>query len=75
LQAQQQPKGKALELIIDLRIMVEELLKEYHKALGKFPKRILFLRDGVSEGQFSEVYYINIIFYFFWYNFLIDSTT
>lgn len=35
--------------------MVFELLQEYFKANNKFPKRIVFLRDGVSEGQFSKV--------------------
>ena len=25
------------------------------------PERILFYRDGVSEGQFREVYYVSVI--------------
>jgi hypothetical protein len=55
MQAQQQPKGKALELIIDLRYMVHDLLKEYFKVNNRYPVRIVFLRDGVSEGQFKTV--------------------
>ena len=35
--------------------MVYELLLEHFKALGKYPARIVFLRDGVSEGQFKQV--------------------
>jgi hypothetical protein len=34
---------------------VAELLIENQKLLGKFPKRLIFLRDGVSEGQFKQV--------------------
>ena len=55
IQAQKQPKGKSLELIIELGLMVKELLQEYLKANKQYPKRIVFLRDGVSEGQFKEV--------------------
>ena len=39
--------------------MVEDLLREYFKANGKFPQRIVFLRDGVSEGQFKTVSRLN----------------
>jgi hypothetical protein len=42
-------------LITELRFMVEDLLKEYWKANKQFPKKIVFLRDGVSEGQFKTV--------------------
>jgi hypothetical protein len=36
--------------------MVKDLLISYYKATnGKKPKRLLFYRDGVSEGQFAEV--------------------
>jgi len=40
----------------DLRGMIKELLISYYKSTGsKKPKRLLFYRDGVSEGQFAEV--------------------
>ena len=55
MQAQQQPKGKSLELIYDLKSMVRELLNEFYKVNKIFPKRLLFLRDGVSDGQFNQV--------------------
>lgn len=55
MQAQQQPKGKSLELIYDLKSMVKELLEEFHKANKVFPHRLLFLRDGVSDGQFKQI--------------------
>lgn len=36
--------------------MVKDLLISYYKSTGsKKPKRLLFYRDGVSEGQFAEV--------------------
>ena len=56
MQAQQQPKGKSLELIYDLKSMVRELLIEFYNVNKIFPKRLLFLRDGVSDGQFKQVY-------------------
>ena len=35
--------------------MLKELLISYYKNTGsKKPKRLLFYRDGVSEGQFAE---------------------
>ncbi|KAL5724067.1 Protein argonaute mel1 [Ranunculus cassubicifolius] len=35
--------------------MVRELLKEFRKSTGRIPDRIIFYRDGVSEGQFNQV--------------------
>ena len=43
--------------------MVEELLHEYNKANNRLPKKIVFLRDGVSDGQFKKVDFL--IFYSF----------
>ncbi|CAG8604515.1 4978_t:CDS:10 [Ambispora leptoticha] len=43
------------EIIAELANMVKELLKNFYKASGKKPERILFYRDGVSEGQFEQV--------------------
>jgi hypothetical protein len=49
-----QPPRK--EIITKLSEMVEELMKIfYHENSATPPQRILFYRDGVSEGQFSEV--------------------
>ncbi|XP_078383849.1 protein argonaute-2-like [Oculina patagonica] len=48
--------GGAQEIIIDLATMVKELLIEFYKANRKLkPSRIIFYRDGVSEGQFDQV--------------------
>ncbi|KAG9292083.1 hypothetical protein G9A89_017983 [Geosiphon pyriformis] len=44
------------EIIADLKDMVKELLKTFYKTSNKKPERILFYRDGVSEGQFAEVF-------------------
>ncbi|XP_047064965.1 protein argonaute 12-like [Lolium rigidum] len=35
--------------------MIRELLVSFYKATGCKPSRIIFYRDGVSEGQFSQV--------------------
>ncbi|KAF9366567.1 hypothetical protein BGX34_001112 [Mortierella sp. NVP85] len=43
------------EVIVDLSMMVVELLKAFYQSCGQKPERIVFYRDGVSEGQFSAV--------------------
>ncbi|KAF7090396.1 hypothetical protein CFC21_093152 [Triticum aestivum] len=35
--------------------MVRELLLSFHRSTGQKPQRIIFYRDGVSEGQFYQV--------------------
>ncbi|KAJ3129151.1 hypothetical protein HK098_002392 [Nowakowskiella sp. JEL0407] len=47
-------KGRQ-EIINDLVGMVIELLKNFYQTCGAKPERIIFFRDGVSEGQFQEV--------------------
>jgi eukaryotic translation initiation factor 2C len=55
LYAQKTPNGNAYEMIHDLDKMFIDLLKVHHQKNGSFPTRIVFFRDGVSEGQFSLV--------------------
>ena len=43
------------EVINELADMVKELLKTFYQTCKRKPERILFYRDGVSEGQFKEV--------------------
>ncbi|KAJ3042710.1 argonaute 1 [Rhizophlyctis rosea] len=43
------------EVIKDLDGMVVELLRTFYQYCGSKPMRIVFYRDGVSEGQFLEV--------------------
>ncbi|GBB98146.1 hypothetical protein RclHR1_03150009 [Rhizophagus clarus] len=43
------------EIISDLANMVKDMLKTFYHTSGKKPERILFYRDGVSEGQFEQV--------------------
>ncbi|KAF9951047.1 eukaryotic translation initiation factor 2C, 2 [Mortierella alpina] len=43
------------ETIADLAGMTVDLLKAFFRACSRKPERILFYRDGVSEGQFAEV--------------------
>jgi len=48
-------KGRQ-EIIQDLKSMAMNLLKRFYMSTrGKKPERILFYRDGVSEGQFEYV--------------------
>lgn len=48
-----QPQRVAI--IEDLQDMASELLKKYYIKTGLKPQRIIFYRDGVSEGQFQAV--------------------
>ncbi|KAF8266852.1 argonaute-like protein [Lactarius quietus] len=43
------------EIIDGMEGMSTYVLNQYKMSTGKFPKRILFYRDGVSEGQFATV--------------------
>jgi len=43
------------EIIADLANMIKELLKSFYQSCGQKPERMLFYRDGVSEGQFKQV--------------------
>jgi eukaryotic translation initiation factor 2C len=43
------------EMIADIEMMVKALLSEYRKATKTIPQRIIYLRDGVAEGQYAEV--------------------
>ncbi|RLN81527.1 hypothetical protein BBO99_00003659, partial [Phytophthora kernoviae] len=48
-------QGHRVEQIMDLRGMVVELMKQFYRATRGKPDRIVFYRDGVSEGQFQMV--------------------
>jgi len=52
VRVQQKSNG---EMINEFNIMLSELLFEYHKANNRLPDKIIFYRDGVSEGQFDSV--------------------
>ncbi|RVW54413.1 Protein argonaute MEL1 [Vitis vinifera] len=41
--------------IKQLQILIRELLIAFRRSTGYKPSRIIFYRDGVSEGQFSQV--------------------
>ena len=43
------------EIILDLGNMVVEVLRKFYGACGQKPERLIFYRDGVSEGQFRAV--------------------
>ncbi|XP_021767509.1 protein argonaute MEL1-like [Chenopodium quinoa] len=57
-------QGHREEIIQDLYACVRELLEAFLEANNKKkPERIIFFRDGVSEGQFAQVlqYEVNVI--------------
>lgn len=55
-QTHERSLGGAQEIINDLAAMVKELLVEFYKANRRLkPSKIIFYRDGVSEGQFDQV--------------------
>jgi hypothetical protein len=41
-------------------LQMRALLLEFHKATrGRKPEHLIFFRDGVSEGQFKQVYIVS----------------
>ncbi|KAJ3013285.1 UNVERIFIED_CONTAM: argonaute 1 [Siphonaria sp. JEL0065] len=49
-------QGPREEIISDLNGMAIELVKLFQtRAKGRLPDRVIFFRDGVSEGQYGEV--------------------
>lgn len=43
------------DIIQDLATMVRELLIQFYKSTRFKPTRIIYYRDGISEGQFNQV--------------------
>ena len=44
-----------------MQLMVREMLLEFHRVNnGAKPGRIIFYRDGVSEGQFEKVISLHV---------------
>ena len=43
------------EIIEELKEMVKSLLKKFRASTRVIPRKIIFYRDGVSEGQFQDV--------------------
>ena len=54
------------EIINDLSTMVKDHLMMFYKSTGGYkPHRVIMYRDGVSEGQFTQVCLFEIIIFFF----------
>ena len=43
------------EIIVELGSMVREMLIQFYQTTRFKPSKIIFYRDGVSEGQFQQV--------------------
>src|SRR5437016_2731667 len=52
-----EPRNETIE---ELDLMVIDLLKTFRAKNGRLPERILFYRDGVSEGQFRKVMEVEV---------------
>jgi len=48
-------QGRRLEIIEDLSNIARTLLIRFYKSTQRKPEKIMFYRDGVSEGQFQAV--------------------
>lgn len=48
-------QGPRVEIIQDFRNIVVHHLKVFKEKNGNLPDKILYFRDGVSEGQFDQV--------------------
>lgn len=55
---QKDDKKESVERIYDIEMMVIKLIETFGKNFNHYPKKILFLRDGVSDGQFQMVFKI-----------------
>jgi eukaryotic translation initiation factor 2C len=56
LQSQIRMQGHRVEIIADLELLALAMLKQFYRSTGGVkPARIIFYRDGVSEGQFKQV--------------------
>lgn len=53
-----EPQTGRMEIICDLKQMIKDRLKAYYKQSRMKPAKIVFYRDGVSEGQFREVLFV-----------------
>lgn len=54
----QDPK---MEVIEELEHIVHNQLLKYREKTGVVPKKILYFRDGVSEGQFMQLLNIELV--------------
>ncbi|KAF9432731.1 Eukaryotic translation initiation factor 2C [Entomortierella beljakovae] len=44
-----------MEVIHELQPVIKDIIKSFKRITGHHPRRILFYRDGVSEGQFESI--------------------
>lgn len=50
-----------IEMITDMKAIMTKALQDFFKLNNKYPLRIVFYRDGVSQGQFKTVQEIEIL--------------
>ncbi|CAK9103196.1 unnamed protein product [Durusdinium trenchii] len=55
LNGEKRRSRRSEERIVEFEDMVQDLLQLWKRDNGSFPENILYYRDGVSNGQFSQV--------------------
>ena len=50
-----QNSGQVVEVIEKMEEMTKSLILKFQQNSGHWPRKIIFYRDGVSEGQFIDV--------------------
>ncbi len=61
VRAQRKANAGAAEVIQDLEGIMEKMLKCFEKSSeGMYPRKIIYFRDGVGEGQFPEVLHVEL---------------
>lgn len=53
-------QGPREEMISDFENIVREQLNFYKAKNNRYPQKILYFRDGVSEGQFQELMHVEL---------------
>lgn len=48
-------QGSRVEHINDLETLSQDLLRKFYQRTNRKPQRVIFYRDGLSEGQFGGV--------------------
>jgi len=53
--AQEKAKSGAAEVIVGLEKIIIDCIQTFISKTGHKPRKILYFRDGVGDGQFGEV--------------------
>ena len=54
-QVQKRADKNAAEVIEDLDLLVSEMINNFRSLTKAIPRKIIYFRDGVGDGQYAEV--------------------